>query len=328
MDWYLCMNNQYRLVGITRRLPEKCEDRLSASMTVNWGSDEGDLSPDDILSIAQGADGMIVTPAERVDEDIIRALPSSVKVISCFSVGYEHVAVDAAEKRGIVVTNTPGVLTEATADITWLLILGAMRRASEGERLVRSGQWRGWRPTQLIGSQLSGKTLGVMGMGRIGQAVAKRANSFGMYVIYHNRRRLPKKDAPNAQYIDTVEDLLAKSDVLTLHMPLSAETENFLNQKRIELLPDGAFVINTGRGPLIDDNALIEALESGKVCAAGLDVYTGEPKLDPRYLDLDNVFLLPHLGSANLETREAMGMLAIDNLEAVFFGREPPHRVV
>ena len=322
------MNNPSKLIGVTRRLPDKCEDRLSRSMSVNWGADEGELSQDDILAIAQGADGMIVTPAERIDKHIICALPESIKVISCFSVGYEHVSIDEAIKRNIVVTNTPGVLTEATADIAWLLILGATRRASEGERLVRSGQWNGWRPTQLMGSQLSGKTLGVLGMGRIGQAVAKRAQGFGMSVIYHNRRRLTGNEVPNARYVDTAEGLLSQSDVLTLHMPLSVETENFLNHQRIELLPDGAFVINTGRGPLVDDNALIEALENGKVSAAGLDVYAGEPELDPRYINLDNVFLLPHLGSATVETREAMGMLAIDNLEAVLLGQEPPYRVV
>ncbi len=322
------MNKDKKVIGVTRRLPGRCEERVAASFTVQWGSDDGDLGPERMAELGQNSVGLIVTPAEQINAKVIEQLPQSLKVISCFSVGYEHVDIEAAKNRGIAVTNTPGVLTEATADLTWLLILGAARRASEGERLVRSGQWTGWRPTQLLGNQLSGKTLGVLGMGRIGQAVARRAQGFGMKIAYHNRHRLSDDTAHNAKYIASADDLIAASDVLSLHMPLTKETEKFLNRDRLSLLPEGAIVVNAGRGPLVDDDALIEVLKNDTVMAAGLDVYAGEPDLDRRYVDLDNVFLLPHLGSATRETREAMGMLAIDNLEAVVAGSEPPHRVV
>lgn len=314
-------------VTVTRRLPASCENRLGGLFSVRWGNDEQTYDREAILELTQGAQGLIVTPAESLDADTISALPDSLEVISCFSVGYEHIDIEAARERDIIVTNTPGVLTEATADITWLLILGAARRASEGEHLVRSGTWRGWRPTQLLGAQLSTRTLGILGMGRIGQAVARRARGFGMKIIYHNRSPLPDEQSEGAEFVDDVNAFLSMCDILTLHAPLTPQTHNFLNADRIAQLPDSAIVINTGRGPLVDDDALIEALSHSRIAAAGLDVYTGEPQLDARYRDLKNTFLLPHLGSATAETREAMGMLAIDNLVDVLDGRPPAHRV-
>ena len=316
------------IIGVTRRLPKACEQRLERAYTVNWGTDEINHSQSSILNLARNASVLIVTPAEQLDADLINALPDSVNAISCFSVGYEHVAIDAAAERNIVVTNTPGVLTEATADIAMLLLLGAARRASEGERLVRTGAWEGWRPTQLLGHELNGKTLGILGMGRIGRALARRAQGFGLRVVYCNRTQLTQDQERGAQFVATAEELLSMSNVLSLHMPLTPETNKFLNKDRIALLPDNAIVINTGRGPLVDDDALIAALTSGQIAAAGLDVYTDEPRLDPRYLSLENVFLLPHLGSATHETREAMGMLAIDNVVAVLAGKPPLHRVI
>ena len=193
---------------------------------------------------------------------------------------------------------------------------------------MRSGGWSGWRPTQLMGQQLAGKTLGIFGMGRIGQAVARRAQGFGMNILYHNRRALPDNVACGAVFVESQEELLSKSNVLSLHAPLTPETEGFLNADRLALLPKGAIVINTARGPLIDDDALIAALSAGQVAAAGLDVFTGEPAFDQRYRELENTFLLPHLGSATRETREAMGMMVIDNMEAVLAGKEPLHRVI
>ena len=314
-------------IGVTRRLPKVCEERLESRFSVCWGTDEAEHDQTSILSLANNACGLIVTPAERIDADTIAALPDTIKVISCFSVGYEHVATEEARARGISITNTPGVLTEATADITWLLILGAARRASEGDRLMRSGHWTGWRPTQLLGAQLSTRTLGIFGMGRIGRAVARRAQGFGMTIVYHSRHPRPDDETEGARYIESADDLMAVSDVLSLHAPLTPETNKFLNRDRIALLPHGAIVINTARGPLVDDDALIEALSDGTVAAAGLDVYTSEPDLDRRYSKLNNVILLPHLGSATVETRQAMGMLAIDNLEAVLAGQDPPYRV-
>jgi len=314
------------IVVVTRRLPNVCEKRLEDDFSVVWGSDAATYTANDIADMCRGADGLIVSPAERIEADTINALPSTLKVISCFSVGYEHVSIEAAKAKGIAVTNTPGVLTEATADIAFLLLLGAARRASEGERMMRAREWAGWRPTQLVGQDLAGTTLGLFGMGRIGQAVARRALGFGFKIIYHNRRRIEGLPFP-AEFVGSKEEFLSRSDFLSLHAPLTAETEGFLDAGSIARLPQGAIVVNTARGPLIDDEALIAALTSGHVAGAGLDVYTGEPDLDQRYLSLDNVFLLPHLGSATTGTREAMGMLAIDNLEAVLAGKEPLHRV-
>jgi len=316
------------IVAVTRRLPAPCEERLENSYEIRWGNDSENLTSEQIIKLADGAVGIIVTPAEEISALTINKLPPSIKIISCFSVGFEHININAAKDRNITVTNTPGVLTDATAEIAMLLLLGASRRASEGERLIRSGGWTGWRPTQLLGSQLTGKTIGILGMGRIGTAVAKRAKSFGMSIAYHNRRPINTNRDLDAQYFSSAEAMLPHCEVLSLHAPLTEKTQGFLNKERIALLPDGAVVINSARGGLIEDNALIAALKSEKLAAAGLDVYQGEPALDPRYLELENAFLLPHLGSSTYETRVAMGMLAIDNLDATLSGRQPPHLVI
>lgn len=315
------------LVVATRRLPQACERRLEASYNFRRGDDAADYSSDALRDHAKGAAALIVTPVERLDAATIEALPETIKIIATFSVGYEHIDIEAAKKKGLRVSNTPGVLTAATADLALLLILAATRRAHEGQAFLRSGAWRGIRPTQLLGTQLESKNLGIIGMGRIGGAVAARARAFGMNVIYHNRQPAAPTVASGAKYISKLDDLLSACDVLSLHCPLTAETKNILDAERISQLPDGAVVVNTARGPLVNDNALIAALESGKISAAGLDVYANEPDLDQRYLGMENVFLLPHLGSATVETRTAMGMLAIDCVDAVLEGREPPHPV-
>lgn len=319
------MSQRFR-VSVTRRLPAPCEDRICAAYDARLGDDTFVYTATTLATHAAAADGVIVSPAETVDAAAIAALPASVRVLSTFSVGFEHIDVAAAERRGIIVTNTPGVLTEATADLTMLLILGAARRASEGERLVRSGDWIGWRPTQLLGVQLEGKTLGIVGLGRIGGATARRAQAFGMKIAYHGRR--PTAEAPPEwRFYADLDAMLPRCDVLSLNCPLTPATRNLLDQRRIALLPRGALVINAARGGLVVDEALIDALRSGHVAAAGLDVYANEPRLDWRYRDLANAFLMPHLGSATAETRLAMGMLAIDNLAAVLEGRPPRFRV-
>jgi len=314
------------IVAVTRRLPPACEARLAARFDVRLGDDAAVFTPELLASHAAGAAAVIVTPSEAVSAAAIAALPASVKVISTNSVGFEHIDLAAARARGLRVGNTPDVLTEATADIALLLLLATTRRASEGERMVREATWKGLRPTSFLGIQVTGRTLGIVGMGRIGAAFAKRAQACGMKVIYHNRNRV--QDDAGAEYVVHLDDLLARSQVLSLHCPLTPETKGILNAARIAKLPDGAVVINTARGGLIDDGALIAALQSGKLFAAGLDVFAGEPNVDPRYRTLDNVYPLPHVGSATIETRTAMGMLAIDNLEAVLEGREPPHPLV
>ncbi|MCF8481780.1 MAG: D-glycerate dehydrogenase [Rhodospirillum sp.] len=314
----------------TRALPVAVEARANRTYQFH-AAPETEPVPVSILAARTretGARGVIITPTDRVDATVVAALPDTVAVIATFSVGYEHVDVAAAEARGILVTNTPGVLTEATADIALLLLLGAARRASEGERMMRAGAWTGWTPTQLMGTHLNGKRLGILGMGRIGLALAHRARALGMEIHYHNRSELDRSEAGDARYHARPEDLLAVADALSLHFPATPQTLKFLNTERLSLLPRGAIVVNTARGAVVDDEALIAALKSGQVAAAGLDVYDGEPKANPAYASLPNTFLLPHLGSATVETREAMGFKALDNLDAYFEGRTPPNRIL
>ncbi|ABC22615.1 2-hydroxyacid dehydrogenase [Rhodospirillum rubrum] len=317
------------VVLVTRTLPAAVEERLLGDYDVWLNRDDRPIPPEDLPALARrlGAQAMLVTPTDRLERAVIEALPNSVAIIASFSVGYEHIDHNAAARRGILVTNTPGVLSDATADIALLLMLGAARRASEGERLVRSGYWKGLTPVQLLGRHLHGQRLGILGMGRIGQALAERARPLGLEIHYHNRTPIAEDAAKGAIFHATVEDLLAVSDVLSLHCPATPLTRKLLNAERLALLPPGAIVVNTARGILIDDEALIAALNSGQVFAAGLDVYDNEPDLHPAYRSLPNVFLLPHLGSATIETRTAMGFLALDNLDAYFGGREPPHRI-
>ncbi|MGD8351334.1 MAG: D-glycerate dehydrogenase, partial [Gammaproteobacteria bacterium] len=265
---------------------------------------------------------------EKFDADTIARLPARVKAIANFSVGVDHVDLEAAKQKGVIVTNTPDVLSDATAEIAMLLMLGAARRASEGERLVRSQAWKDWSPAFMVGRQITGKRLGILGMGRVGQVVAARGRGFEMTIHYHNRKPLPAERAGDAEYHDSVEGLLAAVDVLSIHCPASAETRGLLNRERLALLHSDAILVNTSRGGVIDDDALIEALRTGGIAAAGLDVFNGEPdNIHPGYRELDNVFLLPHIGSATVETRQAMGERAIDNLRAIFSGREPGDRV-
>lgn len=317
-----------RTVLLTRRLPDAVEARASRDYAAILNPADEPLSGADIAARAAGADAVLCCAGDRLDAAAIDALPASVKVLATFSVGTDHIDLEAARARGLTVTNTPDVLTDATADIALLLILGAARRASEGERMIRAGAWTGWTPTQLMGTHLGGKRLGIIGMGRIGQAVARRARGFGMAIHYSNRKRLPAGLEEGATYHADPEAMLAVCDVLSLHFPATAETRHWLNAERIERLPPGAILINTARGSVVDDAAVIEALRRGRLAAAGLDVFEGEPNLNPAYRDLPNTFLLPHLGSATVETRNAMGFRALDNIDAVLGGKAPPDRVV
>lgn len=246
-------------------------------------------------------------------------------MISTFSVGYEHIDVAACRARGIVAANTPGAMTEATANIAMLLMLGAARRGYEAQQMVRRGEWQGWSSTMLLGIDFSGKRLGIFGMGRIGQAVAERARAFGLQIHYHNRRRLPAGEEHGAVFHARLDDLLAVSDILSINAPSTPETRHILDAAAIARLPQGAIVVNTARGDMVDDAALIAALKSGRLRAAGLDVFAGEPQLDPACLDLPNTYLLPHLGSATAETRDRMGFMALDNIDAVLQGRPAPY---
>jgi lactate dehydrogenase-like 2-hydroxyacid dehydrogenase len=312
---------------VTRRLPPAVEARAARDYDARLNAEDKPPSAADVVRLAEGAAAVLCCPADRLDADTIRALPDSVKVIATFSVGYDHVDVDAAKARGMAVCNTPDVLSLATAELAMLLVLAAARRAGEGERMVRAGKWEGWAPTQLLGLQVSGRRLGIFGMGRIGRELARMARAFDMEIHYRDVQRLPPELEQGATFHDNDESFLPACEVLSLNAPGGGGTRYWLNAERIGKLPSGAVVVNAARGTLIDDAALIAALRSGQVGFAGLDVYEGEPKLDPAYLELENVVLLPHLGSATRETRDAMGFLALDGIDALLAGRRPANFV-
>jgi len=312
---------------VTRRLPAAAEARAARDYQARLNPEDVPRSGADIVRLAQEAAAILCCPADRLDAATIMDLPDTVRVIATFSVGYDHIAVEAAAARGIIVCNTPGVLSVATAETVMLLILAAARRAGEGERLVRSGSWQGWAPTQLIGTEVSGKRLGIFGMGRIGREVARMARAFDMQVHYRDQARLPGDLEQGAIFHDTDKSFLAQCQVLSLNAPGGPSTRHWLDAERIALLPRGAVVVNAARGTLVDDDALIAALQDGHIGYAGLDVYDGEPAVHPGYLKLENVVLLPHLGSATAETRNAMGFLALDGIDAVLAGRTPPNLV-
>jgi len=308
---------------VTRKLPEPVEARLLADFDVTLNQDDTMMSGQEIIDKLSGVDGVLVCPTDKCDEEFIGNLPDSIKIMATFSVGYDHIDVNAANKSALNVTNTPDVLTDATADIALLLLLGAARGAHWGEQMVRNNTWGAWSPTTPLGIDVSGRKLGIFGMGRIGQAVAQRARGFDMEIHYHKRSQLSPDVEQGAVFHPTFESLLPQCDFLSINCASTPETRGCINSQTIELMPDGAVVINTSRGDIIDDDALIKALSSGKLASAGLDVFNNEPNIDPRYRTMENVFLLPHLGSATPQTRIAMGMRAVDNLEQFFNGKTP-----
>jgi lactate dehydrogenase-like 2-hydroxyacid dehydrogenase len=315
-------------VFLTRRLTDAVEARVASRYRGLFNREDKPLSDDAVVEGSADAEAILCCVTDRFPRELLFRLGRKLRVLASVSVGTDHIDLAAARERGLRVTNTPDVVTEATADIALLLLLGAARRASEGEALVRSGEWTGWAPTQLLGRGFAGKRLGIVGMGRIGRALAQRARPLGLEIHYSNRSRLPVHLEQGAHFHETLESLLGVSDFLSLHAPASAETRRMMNSRTLELLPRGAVLVNSARGDLIDDEALLSALKSGHLFSAGLDVYTGEPALHPGYRMLPNVFLLPHLGTATLETRTAMGFRALDNVDAVLGGREPPDAVV
>lgn len=316
------------VILVTRKLPDAVEARLKRDFDPILNPTDQLYSADELIEMSAKADAILPCHTEKFTADVIARLPDNIRAIANFSVGYDHVDVDAARKKGLIVTNTPDVLSDATAEIAILLMLGAARRASEGERMVRAKQWKDWSPTFMVGTQVTGKRFGVIGMGRVGQVTANLARGFGMEIHYYNRKQLSADLECGATYHASVEDLLPHCDVLSIHCPATPETTGLLNAERLAMLPNDAIVVNTARGGVVNDDALIDALQSGKVYAAGLDVFNGEPdNIHKGYLQLENVFLLPHIGSATQETREGMGFRALDNLDAIFAGREPGDRV-
>ena len=302
---------------VTRKLLQSNEDRLKTLYDVKLNSNDELYSQKKLIDLSEGCDGVLSSLTDKLDADTINKLPKSVKILSNFAVGFGNIDIEAAKTINITVTNTPEVLTDATAEIGILLILGACRRASEGIEGAKASNWK-WSADYLIGKQLTGTRLGILGMGRIGKKIAKIAKSLGMVIHYHNRSKLSSDKEDGATYHQDLKSLLSVSDVLSVCCPASKETINLINKETLEYLPKGAVVTNVARGDIVDDEALIDALDRRKVYAVGLDVYKGEPNLNPGYLKYKSAFILPHLGSATKETRTAMANLAIDNLEEFF----------
>jgi len=314
---------------LTRALPEAVEARAARDYRLRRpdGPDRA-LDAASLLAAAEGCDGILCAAGDALDAATIGRLPGSVRVIATFSVGTDHLALDAARARGIRVTNTPDVLSIATAEIAMLLLLMCARRAGEAERLLRAREWNGWAPTQLVGTTLDGKRLGILGMGRIGRELARMARGMGMVIHYRNRTRLPPAEEEGATFHADDDGFLASLDALSMHIPGGDATRGWLDAARIARLPRGAVVVNTGRGTTVDDAALCDALRSGHLRAAGLDVFAGEPAIHEGYHTAPNVTLLPHLGSATGEARDAMGFRCLDALDAALLrGEDPPYRV-
>ncbi|MGF1552736.1 MAG: 2-hydroxyacid dehydrogenase [Paracoccaceae bacterium] len=309
---------------ITRRLTDAVHERAARDYEVELNLEDRVFARDELIDRLQGFDAVLPCHSERFDAETIAALPDRLRVIANHSVGVDHVDLDAARARGVIVTNTPDVLSDATAEIAILLMLGAARRAGEGHNLVRDGRWDFWSPAFMVGVQVTGKRFGVVGMGRVGRVTAERARGFGMEIHYHNRRPVEGADAI---YHETLESLLGAVDVLSLHCPAGPATAGLMNAGTFAMMKPGAILVNTARGALVDEGALHDALTSGRLFAAGLDVFRDEPGGNPRLAALPNVFLMPHIGSATFDTRDAMGFRALDNLDAVFAGREAGDRV-
>ena len=315
---------------VTRRLPGPVEVKLEARFGAEINRSGKGLDRQALAAALRGCDVLACSVGDRIDAALIAEAGERVRLIANFGVGIDHIDVAAARAHGIAVTNTPDVLTDDTADIAIALVLMALRRLGEGERMLRAGGWGGWKPTDFLGHGLRGRKLGIVGMGRIGQAVARRAAAFGMAIHYHNRHRLPDEaeQALGATWWAELDAMLPAVNVLSVNAPYGADTHHLIDARRLGLMRRDAMLINTARGGLVDQGALIAALENGAIAGAGLDVYPKEPEVDPRLVALENVVLLPHLGSATVETRIAMGEKVLANIEAFAAGRELPDRVV
>ena len=318
------------LVVVTRKLPDVIETRMMELFDARLNLDDHPLSPADLQAAVAQADVLVPTVTDRIDAAVLAAAGPRLKLIASFGTGVDHIDLAAARERGITVTNTPGVLTEDTADMALALILAVARRVAEGERLIRSGKWEGWGPTLMLGHRLGGKRLGIVGMGRIGQAVARRARGFGLSIHYHNRRRVhPEVETElEATYWESLDQMLARMDVVSINCPHTPATFHLLSARRLKLLRPSTILVNTARGEVVDEAALTRMLIKGELAGAGLDVFEHEPAVNPKLLALDNVVLLPHMGSATLEGRIDMGEKVIINIKTFVDGHKPPDRVL
>jgi glyoxylate reductase len=317
-------------VVVTRKLPDLVETRMRELFDAELNLEDRPMTASELAEAASRADVLAPTVTDRIDASVISAAGPQLKLIANFGAGVDHIDVAAANARGVTVTNTPGVLTEDTADMTMALILAAARRIVEGANVVQSGGFSGWSPTWMMGRRIGGKRLGVIGMGRIGQAVAKRARAFGMQVHYHNRKPVPGvvADKLEATYWDSLDQMLARMDVISVNCPHTPATFHLLSARRLKLLQPHAIIVNTARGEIIDEGALADLLARGQIAGAGLDVYENEPTINPRLLKLQNVVLLPHMGSATVEARTEMGEKVIINIKTFMDGHRPPDRVL
>ncbi|HER33861.1 MAG TPA: D-glycerate dehydrogenase [Halothiobacillaceae bacterium] len=318
------------LVIVTRKLPDMIETRMMELFDTRLNLDDRPMSQADLVKAVQEADILVPTVTDRIDAPVLSQAADRLRLIASFGTGVDHIDLASARTRGITVTNTPGVLTEDTADMTMALILAVPRRLTEGERLIRSGNWTGWGPTSMLGHRIWGKRLGIVGMGRIGSAVARRARGFGLSVHYHNRRRVhPDLEAElEATYWESLDQMLAHMDIISVNCPHTPATFHLLSARRLKLLRSHAYIVNTSRGEVIDENALARALDGGAIAGAGLDVFEHEPSVNPKLMKLDNVVLLPHMGSATLEGRIDMGEKVIINIKTFVDGHNPPDRVI
>ncbi|MGH8547136.1 MAG: 2-hydroxyacid dehydrogenase [Methylococcales bacterium] len=317
-------------VIVTRRWPEVVEKRLKELYDVRFNEDDHPMSAAELKHALRSADAVLPTVTDPINAEVLSTEPLRCKILGNFGVGFNHIDIEAAKARGLVVTNTPDVLTDCTADIAMLLMLAIARRGMEGDRHVRQGEWTGWRPTHMMGRKVTGKTLGLIGMGRIAQAMARKAHhGFNMKIVFTDPYPPPQPviDALKAENAGTIEEVLKQADFVSLHCPGGKETYHLLNAERLAMMKPTACLINSARGDVVDNQALIEALKKGTIAGAGLDVFEGEPKLDPAFLELENAVLLPHLGSASLETRIAMGNRVLENIEAFFNGQAPRDRI-
>jgi glyoxylate reductase len=328
------MSNHQRIerprVIISRKLLPATEARMTQLFDTQVNSSDVALTQDQLAAAMADCDVFVPTVTDRIDADLIARAPERLRLIANYGAGVNHIDMAAAKAKGIMVTNTPGVFTDDTADLTMALILSVPRRLGEGEKLMLSGKWDGWRPAGMLGHRIGGKTLGIIGFGRIGEAVAARARAFGMDILYTKRKRLPPsvEEELGISFEPELDRLMARSDIVSLHCPLTSETDKIISAQRIAMMKPEAYLINTSRGELIDEVALIEALEAERIAGAGLDVYTHEPAIDPRLLNLENVVLLPHMGSATFEGREASGDRVIANIRIWADGHRPPDQVL
>ncbi|MEQ8698483.1 MAG: D-glycerate dehydrogenase [Bauldia litoralis] len=324
------MPQEKPVVVVTRKLPDPIETRMMELFDTRLNRDDRPLTREDLVEACKSADVLVPTVTDRIDKGVLAQAGPRLRLIASFGTGVDHIDLATARERGITVTNTPGVLTEDTADMTMALILAVSRRLSEGERLIREGKWQGWGPTTMLGHRIWGKRLGIVGMGRIGSAVARRARGFGLSVHYHNRRRIDESVEAEleATYWESLDQMLAHMDVVSVNCPHTPATFHLLSARRLKLMKPHAIIVNTARGEVIDENALVRMLSKGELAGAGLDVFEHEPAVSPKLLDLENVVLLPHMGSATIEGRIDMGEKVIINIKTFIDGHKPPDRVI